>query len=106
MRQVPQQVAALKAGTWHVGVGHTLRGKTLGVYGYGRIGREVARYGNAFGMNVWVWARSSSLAQAGSDGYTVAPGKEAFFAECDVTSLHMRLVDETRGIVTAATSPA
>jgi D-3-phosphoglycerate dehydrogenase len=101
MRQVPQQVAALKAGTWQVGVGHTLRGKTLGVYGYGRIGRVVARYGNAFGMNVWVWARSSSLARARSDGYTVAPSKEAFFAECDVISLHMRLVDETRGIVTA-----
>ena len=101
VRRLPQQVAALKAGTWQVGVGDTLRGKTLGVYGYGRIGSVVAAYGKAFGMNVWVWARSSSRERARSDGYTVARSKEAFFAECDVISLHMRLVDATRGIVTA-----
>ncbi len=101
MRQLPQQVAALKAGTWQVGVGHTLRGKTLGVYGYGRIGSAVAGYGKAFGMNVWVWARSSSRERARSDGYRVAPSKEAFFSECDVLSLHLRLVEATRGIVTA-----
>jgi len=102
MRQLPQQVAALKAGTWQVGVGHTLRGKTLGVYGYGRIGRAVAGYGEAFGMNVSVWARSGSRARAQSDGYTVARSEEVFFSECDVISLHLRLVDATRGIVTAA----
>ena len=90
-----------EGGTWQVGVGHTLRGKTLGVYGYGRIGSVVAGYGKAFGMNVWVWARSSSCERARSDGYTVALSKEAFFAECDVISLHVRLVDATRGIVTA-----
>jgi D-3-phosphoglycerate dehydrogenase len=101
LRQLPQQVAALKAGTWQVGLGHTLRGKTLGVYGYGRIGSVVAGYGQAFGMNVWVWARSSSREGARSNGYTAAPSKEAFFSECDVISLHMRLVDATRGIVTA-----
>jgi D-3-phosphoglycerate dehydrogenase len=100
VRQLPQQVAALKAGTWQVGVGHTLRGKLLGIYGYGRIGSVVAGYGKAFGMNVWVWARSSSGERARSDGYTVAPSKEAFFSECDVISLHLRLVDATRGIVT------
>ena len=101
MRQLPQQVAALKAGTWQVGVGHTLRGKTLGVYGYGRIGRVVAGYGRAFGMNVCVWSRSSSRERAGSDGYTAASSREAFFSESDVISLHIRLVDATRGIVTA-----
>jgi len=101
MRQLPQQVAALKAGRWQIGVGHTLRGKTLGVYGYGRIGSVVAGYGKAFGMNVWVWARSSSRERARSDGHTVAPSKEAFFSDCDVISLHMRLVNATRGIVTA-----
>src|SRR5437867_1013250 len=101
MRQLPQQVAALKAGTWQVGVGHTLRGKTLGVYGYGRIGRAVAGYGTAFGMNLLVWARSGSRERARGDGYTVAPSKEAFFWDCDVISLHLRLVDATRGIVTA-----
>ena len=101
MRQLPRQVAALKAGTWQVGVGHTLRGKTLGVYGYGRIGRVVAGYGRAFGMNVCVWSRSSSRERAGSDGYTAASSREAFFSESDVISLHIRLVDATRGIVTA-----
>lgn len=101
MRQLPRQVAALKAGTWQVGVGHTLRGKTLGVYGYGRIGSVVAGYGKAFAMNVCVWARTSSRERARGDGYAVAPSREAFFAECDVISLHMRLVDQTRGIVTA-----
>jgi D-3-phosphoglycerate dehydrogenase len=102
MRQLPQQVAALKAGSWQVGVGHTLRGKTLGVYGYGRIGGVVAGYGKAFGMNVWVWARSGSRERARSDGYAVAPSKQAFFCESDVLALHMRLIDATRGIVTAA----
>jgi D-3-phosphoglycerate dehydrogenase / 2-oxoglutarate reductase len=101
MRRLPQQVAALKAGTWQVGVGHTLRGKTLGVYGYGRIGGVVAGYGRAFGMTVCVWGSSGSRERARSDGYTVASSKRAFFSECDVISLHMRLVDATRGIVTA-----
>jgi D-3-phosphoglycerate dehydrogenase len=101
MRQLPQQVAALTAGTWQVGVGHTLRGKTLGIYGYGRIGSVVAGYGKAFGLDVSVWASSSSRERALSDGYDGAPSKEAFFSQCDVISLHMRLVDATRGIVTA-----
>jgi D-3-phosphoglycerate dehydrogenase len=101
VRRLPQQVAALTEGRWQVGVGSTLRGKTLGIYGYGRIGSVVAGYGTAFGMTVWVWARSASSERARSEGYTVAPNREAFFAECDVVSLHMRLVDATRGIVTA-----
>jgi D-3-phosphoglycerate dehydrogenase / 2-oxoglutarate reductase len=100
-RQLPRQIAALEAGTWQGGVGQTLRGKTLGVYGYGRLGAVVAGYGKAFGMNVWVWARTESRERARRDGYTVAPNKAAFFSECDVLSLHMRLVDATRGIVTA-----
>jgi D-3-phosphoglycerate dehydrogenase len=102
MRQIPQQMAALKTGTWQIGLGGTIRGKTLGVYGYGRIGSVVAGYGKAFGMDVSVWAREASLARAHADGYTVARSKETFFEECDVISLHMRLVDATRGIVTAA----
>src|SRR5580698_10244706 len=77
MRQIPQQVAALKAGTWQIGVGITLRGKTLGIYGYGRIGGVVAGYGRAFGMNVLVWARPATLATARADGYAVAASKEA-----------------------------
>src|SRR5271163_513996 len=100
MREIPQQMASLKAGNWQIGVGHTLRGKTLGIYGYGRIGAVVAGYGKAFGMNVLVWAREASLAQAGRDGYVAAGSKAAFFEDSDVLSLHMRLVDATRGIVT------
>jgi D-3-phosphoglycerate dehydrogenase len=101
MRQIPQQVAALKSGNWQIGVGHTLRGKTLGIYGYGRIGGVAAGYGKAFGMNVLVWAREAALAQARGDGYEIAASKQEFFEQCDVLSLHMRLVDATRGIVTA-----
>ncbi|HSZ74817.1 MAG TPA: D-2-hydroxyacid dehydrogenase family protein, partial [Rhizomicrobium sp.] len=100
MRLLPQQVAALKQGIWQTGVGHTLRGKTLGIYGYGRIGATVAGYGKAFGMNILVWAREASRERACADGYAVAASKEEFFATCDVLSLHMRLVDATRGIVT------
>jgi D-3-phosphoglycerate dehydrogenase len=102
MRAIPQQVASMKAGNWQCGVGHTLRGKTLGIYGYGRIGAVVAGYGKAFGMKVLVWAREPALAQARADGYEAASSKAAFFEQCDVLSLHMRLVDATRGIVTAS----
>jgi len=101
-RQIPQQVSAMKAGKWQIGVGDTLRGKTLGIYGYGRIGGAVAEYGKAFGMNILIWAREASLARASADGYATAPSKDAFFEQCDVLSLHMRLVDATRGIVEEA----
>ena len=99
MRQIPQQMASLQAGKWQMGIGWTLRGKTLGIYGYGRIGAVVAGYGRAFGMNVLVWAREATREKARADGYAVAASKEAFFEQCDVISLHMRLVDATRGIV-------
>ncbi|AHC49662.1 D-2-hydroxyacid dehydrogenase family protein [Achromobacter xylosoxidans] len=102
MRRIPQQVEALKNGVWQTGMGRTLRGRTLGIYGYGRIGAEVARYGAAFGMRVLVWAREASRQRARDDGWDVAPDKQAFFEACDVLSLHMRLVPDTRGIVTAA----
>jgi D-3-phosphoglycerate dehydrogenase len=101
MRQIPQQMNALKAGKWQIGIGSTLRGKTLGIYGYGRIGAVVAGYAKAFGMNVLVWAREAALARARADGYAAARSRDAFFGECDVISLHLRLVDATRGIVTA-----
>ena len=101
LRQIPQQMAALHEGRWQIGVGHTLRGKVVGIYGYGRIGAVVAGYARAFGCDVVVWAREASRGRARADGYRVAGSKEAFFAECDVLSLHMRLVEATRGIVTA-----
>jgi len=102
MRQIPQQAASLRAGHWQMGVGNTLRAKTLGIYGYGRIGSAVAGYGRAFGMKVLVWAREASLAAARADGHATARTKDAFFEEADILSLHMRLVEATRGIVTAA----
>ena len=102
MRKIPQQMASLKAGQWQCGVGSTVRGKTLGIYGYGRIGAVVAGYGKAFGMNVLVWGREKTLERARQDGYAVASSKNEFFERSDVLSLHMRLVDATRGIVTAA----
>ena len=101
MRQIPRQMASLKAGTWQTGVGHTLRGKTLGTYSYGRIGAVVAGYARAFGMNVLVWGREPTLVRARADGYATARSREEFFTTCDVISLHMRLVDATRGIVKA-----
>jgi D-3-phosphoglycerate dehydrogenase len=102
MRQIPQQMASLRAGNWQCGVGRTVRGKTLGVYGWGRIGGAVAGYARAFGMNVLVWAREVSRDRASKDGWDVAPSKADFFERCDIVSLHMRLVDATRGIVTEA----
>jgi D-3-phosphoglycerate dehydrogenase len=100
MRQIPQQVSALKSGRWQIGVGQSLRGKTLGIHGYGRIGAVVAGYGKAFGMKVLVWARPTSLSRAIADGHAAAASKAEFFESCDVISLHMRLVEATRGIVT------
>jgi D-3-phosphoglycerate dehydrogenase / 2-oxoglutarate reductase len=102
MRQIPQQMNALRAGRWQIGVGHTLRGKTLGIHGYGRIGATVAGYGRAFGMNVLVWASPASRQRAEEDGYNVADDQRSLYEQSDVVSLHLRLVPETRGMVTAA----
>jgi len=102
MRQIPQQMRSLQTGHWQTGVGNSLRGKVLGIHGYGRIGSTVAGYGKAFGMNVMVWAREPSLARANADGLVAAPSKAAFYEQSDVVSLHMRLVEGTRGIVTEA----
>lgn len=101
-RRLPQQVASLRAGHWQCGVGSTLRGKTLGLFGYGRIARAVAETGKSFGMPVLVWAREASREAARNDGLLVAASKAEFFADADVLSLHMRLVEATRYIVTAA----
>jgi D-3-phosphoglycerate dehydrogenase len=100
-RRIPQEMAALRAGKWQaypIGIG--LRGKTLGIFGYGKIGAVVAGYGKAFGMNVLGWGREASISKARADGFAVAPSQAALFAESDVVSLHLRLIDATRGIVT------
>ncbi|MDB5508610.1 MAG: 3-phosphoglycerate dehydrogenase [Hyphomicrobiales bacterium] len=101
-RDIPQQMNSLRAGQWQCGVGSTLRGKVFGVHGYGRIGEEVARYARAFGMDVLIWARDASRQRAQADGWTTADSQAAFYAACDVVSLHMRLVEATRHIVKAA----
>jgi D-3-phosphoglycerate dehydrogenase / 2-oxoglutarate reductase len=102
MRRLPQQVESCKAGEWQAGVGHSLIGKTLGLFGYGRIAKVVAGYGAAFGMRVLVWARPESLERASADGLEIAASRKEFFADCDVLSLHLRLVPATRGIVREA----
>jgi D-3-phosphoglycerate dehydrogenase len=102
LRQIPQQVRSLRAGHWQIGVGNTLRGKTLGIHGYGRIGSAVAGYGKAFGMRVLVWSREASQKRAEADGYAIASSKSTLYEQSDVVTLHIRLVEATRGIVTAA----
>jgi D-3-phosphoglycerate dehydrogenase len=102
MRRVPQEAARLRAGHWQTTLGTGLRGRALGIWGYGKIGSLVAGYGRAFGMNVLVWGREGSLSRAEADGYATATGQDALFARSDVLSLHLQLNGETRGIVTAA----
>jgi D-3-phosphoglycerate dehydrogenase len=102
-RKIPQEVASLKRGGWQTSsVGLGLYGKSLGIFGYGRIGKMVANYARAFGMHVLVWGRESTLAKARSDGYATAANKRELFSNCDVVTLHVRLVPETRNMVTAA----
>ena len=111
MRRLPQYIGNLKHGAWqqaglksgsmppNFGVGMVLRGKTLGIWGYGKIGKLVAGYGRAFGMTVQVWGSEASRLAAQSDGYETADSREAFFESSDVLSLHLRLDESTRGIV-------
>ncbi len=113
-RRIPQYVASLKHGAWqqsglksttmppNFGLGQVLRGQTLGIWGYGKIGRLLAGYGRAFGMNVLVWGREASQQAAREDGLNVADSREQLFADSDVLSLHLRLNDDTRGIVSLA----
>jgi len=111
MRRLPQYIGNLKHGAWqqsglkaasmppNFGLGMVLKGKTLGIWGYGKIGQMIAGYGRAFGMTVMVWGSESARTRATQDGLLVAANCEAFFEECDVISLHLRLHDSTRGIV-------
>lgn len=112
MRRLPQYIGNLKHGAWqqsglksasmptNFGLGMVLAGKTLGIWGYGRIGKRVAQYGRAFGMHVTVWGSEASRAQAQADGFIPAPTREAFFEASDVLSLHLRLSPQTRGLIT------
>ena len=102
MRRIPQEMARLKSGGWQDSMGTGLRGRTLGILGYGTIGRQVAGFGRAFGMKVLAWSRERGLAAARADGHETARSQDALFEEADVVSLHVRLTAETRGIVRAA----
>lgn len=101
-RQIPAQMKSLQSGTWQMSVGKTLRGRTLGLYGYGRIAGALAGYAEALGMKVQWWASDAGRARAAADGAIVAENREAFFASSDFVSIHVRLKPETRGIITAA----
>jgi len=113
MRRLPQYIGNLKHGAWqqsglkvgsmpaNFGLGVALKGRTLGIWGYGKIGQLLAGYGKAFGMHVLVWGRSPAREKAVLDGFEAALDRDEFFTRCDVLSLHLRLVDETRGIVRA-----
>ncbi len=101
MRQIPQQMANLQAGRWQMGVGKTLQGRTLGLYGYGRIAQAVEKYAQSFGMQVLWWGSKEGRARAAADGKKIAPSRADFFAIPDVVSVHVRLKPETRGIITA-----
>lgn len=101
-RHIPREAARLREGHWQSTMGTGLRGRTLGIWGYGKIGTLVAGYGRAFGMNVLVWGREGSLSRARADGYATAAGRGELFERSDVLSLHLKLDDQTRGIVAAA----
>ena len=101
MRNIPFESAALRQGSWQSTIGLGLRGRTLGIYGFGRLGSMVARIGAAFGMELLVWGRQGSQDRARSEGFPVAASKEALFAQSDVLSLHLRLNDETTGLIGA-----
>lgn len=101
MRHIPEEVANLRAGRWQRTLGTGLKGRTLGIFGYGRIGQLVARYGQAFEMEMLVWGREGSRKRATADGLTMAASQDQLFERSDVLSLHLRLNDATRGLVTA-----
>lgn len=99
-RQIPEQVASIREGNWQMGVGRTLRDRTLGLYGYGRIAKAVATYAQAIGMNIQWWSSEAGRERARADGVQLAESRELFFATSDIVSLHVRLKPETRGIIT------
>jgi D-3-phosphoglycerate dehydrogenase len=101
MRKIPQQMNHMRAGKWQLGVGKTIHGRTLGLYGYGRIAKIVEGYAKAFGMNVIWWGSEDGRARAAADGKTIADSREAFFAIPDVVSIHVRLKPATKGTITA-----
>jgi D-3-phosphoglycerate dehydrogenase len=102
MRHIPQEIERMRMGQWQGFLGLGLHGRVLGIYGYGKIGSQVAGYGRAFGMRVLVWGREGSLSRAQAGGFETAGSKEELFRQADVLCLHIKLSHETRGLITAA----
>lgn len=99
-RELPQQMASLRQGHWQMGVGQTIKGRTLGLYGYGRIARQVAKYAEAFGMNVQWWASEEGRKRGAKDGINIASSRDVFFSDSDFVSVHVRLKPDTKGVIT------
>ena len=100
LRLLPQGIQGMKEGKWQVNIGRRVYGKTIGIWSYGKIGKRVANYAKAFSANVLIWGGEASTAQAKKDGFEVADSKEAFLQNCDVVSLHIRLKEATKGLIT------
>lgn len=99
-RHLVSEANRLRDGLWQGQLGQRLQGQTLGIWGYGRIGQQVARYGQAFHMRVLVWGSAASRTLATAHGFEAAPSHEAFFAQSDVLSLHLKLTPQTKNVVT------
>lgn len=99
LRNLVQECNRMQQGLWQGTLGRQLKGKTLGIYGYGRIGEQVANISKAFGANVVIWGRDNSCQKAMKDGFQIAHNKEEFFSKCDVISLQLRLTEDTKSIV-------
>ncbi len=99
VRQIPQAIEGMKNGNWQINIGSTIQGKTLGIWGYGKIGQKIAQYGKVFGAKVLIWGSEASRAMAVADGFERAESKEMFFKTADIITLHLRLNETTFGIV-------
>ncbi len=102
VRQIPQAIEGMKNGQWQINIGSTIHGKTIGIYGYGKIGQKMAQYAKVFGAKVLVWGSETSREKAFADGFEKAETKEMFFKTPDIITLHLRLNEKTIGIVKEA----
>ncbi len=101
-RRLISQIQSLHQGRWQAPIGRQLHGRTLGLWGFGKIAQQMARYGNAFGMRVLVWGRTSSLERAKGQGFECAESLASFMAQSDVVSLHLKLTPDTLHLISAA----
>ena len=99
-RQIPQAIAAMQEGKWQINIGTKIADQTIGIWGYGKIGQKIAQYAKVFGANVQIWGSETSRQKAIEDGFTTCKTKDEFFSTSDIITLHLRLNDSTRGIVT------